>query len=56
MTPLLRVKNLSVSFGEQKVLENISFEVNKGDSLAIIGPNGAGKTVLFRLCASKNRL
>lgn len=48
MGSLLSVKNLSVSFGSQKVLENVSFDVEKGDSLAIIGPNGAGKTVLFR--------
>lgn len=45
---VLRVKNLSVSFDQETVLENISFEVNKNDAVAIIGPNGAGKTVLFR--------
>lgn len=47
MEPLLNVKDLSVSFGNQKILDKISFDVEKGDSLAIIGPNGAGKTVLF---------
>lgn len=46
--PILSVKKLSVSLGGQKILEDISFEVEKGESLAIIGPNGAGKTVLFR--------
>ncbi|MBI5079591.1 metal ABC transporter ATP-binding protein [Candidatus Wolfebacteria bacterium] len=45
---ILEVKDLSVSFDKQEVLENISFSVNEGDVLAIIGPNGAGKTVLFR--------
>lgn len=45
---LLQVKNLSVRFGNLAVLENLSFDVEKGDVLAIVGPNGAGKTVLFR--------
>jgi len=48
MEKILEVKNLSVSFDGEKVLENISFPVMRGEVLAIIGPNGAGKTVLFR--------
>ncbi len=45
---ILEVENLSVSFGDQKVLENINFNVARGDALAVIGPNGSGKSVLFR--------
>ncbi|MEK7061138.1 MAG: metal ABC transporter ATP-binding protein [Patescibacteria group bacterium] len=45
---ILEVSNLSVSFGNQKVLDNVSFSVERDGTLAIIGPNGAGKTVLFR--------
>ncbi|MBI3638258.1 metal ABC transporter ATP-binding protein [Candidatus Wolfebacteria bacterium] len=48
MTSILSVKNLNVSFGNHKILEGVSFEISKGESLAIIGPNGAGKTILFR--------
>lgn len=45
---ILKVENLNVGFNGNKVLKDLSFEVKKGDIMAIIGPNGAGKTVLFR--------
>lgn len=45
---ILKVKDLEVSFNGNEVIKDLSFEVNKGDIMAIIGPNGAGKTVLFR--------
>jgi len=45
---ILKVENLTVDFGDQKVLDNICFTLAEGDVLAIIGPNGAGKSVLFR--------
>ncbi len=48
MEPILKVKNLSVKFGEFTALENLGFELEPGDALAIIGPNGSGKTVLLR--------
>jgi len=46
--PILRVKNLSVKLGNEVVIKNLSFNVNKGNFLTIIGPNGSGKTVLLR--------
>ncbi|MBI2003365.1 MAG: metal ABC transporter ATP-binding protein [Parcubacteria group bacterium] len=46
--PILKVENLNVEFDGNKILQDLSFEVNKGDIMAVIGPNGAGKTVLFR--------
>ena len=45
---LLSVSNLNVTFNSHKILDAISFEVKRDDTLAIIGPNGAGKTVLFK--------
>ena len=45
---LLRVSKLNVKLQNQIILENISFNVKKGTTLAILGPNGAGKSVLFR--------
>ena len=45
---ILKVKNLSVQLGGEKILENISFEVKEGEVLTLLGPNGAGKTVLLK--------
>lgn len=45
---MLRVKNLSVSFGNFIALNEVSFELGRGESLAVIGPNGSGKTVLLK--------
>ncbi len=45
---ILEVKNLSVSFNDEKVIENLSFNLKKGENLVVVGPNGAGKTVLLR--------
>lgn len=48
MTNILKVKDLTVEFGDEPVLDSVSFELQKGESMAIIGPNGSGKTVLLR--------
>lgn len=46
---ILEVKNLSISFGGLKAVENVSFKLKKGELLGLIGPNGAGKTTLFNM-------
>lgn len=43
----LHVDNISLSFGGIQALSNISFNIRKGEILAVIGPNGAGKTSLL---------
>ena len=46
---ILSVKNLSVFFGEEAILKNLSFEVKRGETAAIIGPNGAAKPCFLSL-------
>ena len=46
---VLSTHNLSLSFGDKVILDNVSFSLNEGDRLGIVGVNGAGKTSLFRL-------
>ncbi len=41
-------RNAAFGFGRERILENISFQVNAGDYLCIVGENGAGKTTLMR--------
>ena len=46
---LFEVKNITVSFGGVKALNDVSFTVDKGEIFTIIGPNGAGKSTLFNV-------
>lgn len=43
----VELKNVSFSYAERKVLDNVSFTVDKGSLTAVLGPNGAGKSTLF---------
>lgn len=50
--PMIEVKNLNKKFGTSKILENISFSVNKGEILGFLGPNGAGKSTTMKIITS----
>ncbi|SHH58177.1 ABC transporter ATP-binding protein [Thermosipho atlanticus] len=45
---ILKVKNLKKYYGKNKAVDNISFEVQKGEVFALLGPNGAGKTTTLK--------
>jgi len=49
MPNILKVQNLSKSFGGVKAVHKVSFELAEGQLLAMIGPNGAGKSTCFNL-------
>jgi len=46
---LLQVQDVNFSFGDQKVVEQVSFLVKKGECFGLLGPNGAGKTTLIKI-------
>ena len=45
---LIKVENLTKSFGDLTVLENVNMEIDKGEVIAIIGPSGCGKSTFIR--------
>ncbi|MBQ2382135.1 MAG: metal ABC transporter ATP-binding protein [Succinivibrio sp.] len=55
MNTILNVKNLSVAFEAQKVVQDVSFTIKKGEYLALVGPNGAGKSTLLRTIIKDNK-
>ena len=46
---MLDFKNISVHYGHQNVLTDVTFRVNKGDRVGVVGPNGSGKSTIFKI-------
>jgi ATP-binding cassette subfamily F protein 3 len=53
--PLVTVTDLSLSFLDKRIFQNLGFQVNPGDRIGLIGPNGSGKTTLLRLLTREIR-
>lgn len=51
MNSFLDIRNLTLQYEQKTILDDVSFQVNKGDFFVIIGPNGAGKTSLLKVIA-----
>ena len=49
MTTLVSLENVSVSFGQRRVLSDVSLDLKPGKILTLLGPNGAGKSTLVRV-------
>ena len=47
--PILKLEDVSLSFGGRQILQNLNFEINKGEIFGMLGPNGVGKSTIFNL-------
>ena len=55
MASYLQIENISKSYGPKVLFENIGFNINEGDKIALIAPNGTGKTSLMRILAGNDK-
>ena len=46
---IIEFKNISLSYGNRLILDNISFKINEGQIFGMLGPNGVGKSTIFNL-------
>lgn len=55
MASYLQIENISKSYGPKVLFDNIGFNINEGDKIALIAPNGTGKTSLMRILAGQDK-
>ena len=46
---IIEFENVSLSYGDRLILDNISFKINEGQIFGMLGPNGVGKSTIFNL-------
>ena len=49
LNPTIEFKNISLSYGNRLILDNINFEINESEIFGMLGPNGVGKSTIFNL-------
>jgi lipopolysaccharide export system ATP-binding protein len=47
--PIISFENISLSYGDRLILDNITFKINEGEIFGMLGPNGVGKSTIFNL-------
>ena len=52
--PIIQMTNVSVRYGDCRILQDVTWTVNEGENWAVLGPNGAGKTTLLSLVTGDN--
>mgnify|MGYP003307395466 CR=1 FL=1 len=55
MPSFLQIESISKSYGQKVLFENIGFNINEGDKIALIAPNGTGKSTLLRILAGEDK-
>ena len=49
--PVYTLRNISLSFGDNRLFEDVTLAVNKGDKICLVGRNGSGKSTLLKVIA-----
>ncbi len=49
INPIIEFKNISLSYGNRLILDNLNFKINEGQIFGMLGPNGVGKSTIFNL-------
>ena len=47
--PIISFENITLSYGNRLILDNINFKINEGEIFGMLGPNGVGKSTIFNL-------